>query len=159
MAFTRFHDDPLRIQKQLQEITGTGRYQLDRPGNGLNLPYFEDPHIRLERWGANLGTNTVDLESDFRGITRKLTHDLVDYKSKTPKTTLLSSYGTENAFVDESRATHPAWMFRDLEQSRFDFLLHDYQSKTEIPFENNSSTRIAEKDAFVRSTPPRSVWN
>jgi len=155
MSFTRFHDDPLRIQKQLQESTGTGRYQLDRPGNGMNMPYFEDPHIRLQNWGANVRTNTVDLESDFRGITRKLTHDIVDYKSKTPITTVLSSYGTENAFVDESRATHPAWMYKDLEQSRYDFLLHDYQSKTEIPFENNSSTRIAEKDAFVLSQHKR----
>jgi len=148
MAFTRFHDDPARIQKQLQEMSGTEKYQLNKPGNGLNMPYFEDPHIRLQKWGANLRNNTVDLESDFWGITNKLTHDLVDYKTRTPNTMVLASYGTENAFVDESRSTHPAWMFRDLEQSRHDFLLHDYQSNTEIPFENNASTRIAEKDIF-----------
>ena len=34
MAFTRFHDDPCRINKQLQESTGTGRYMLNVPGNG-----------------------------------------------------------------------------------------------------------------------------
>jgi len=150
MAFTRFHDDPIRIKKQLQETTGTGRYQLDRPGNGLSMPFFEDPHVRLQRWGANLRNNTTDLESDFMGITRKLTHDVVDYQSKTPNTTVFTSYDTQEAFVDESRATHPAWMFKDLEQSRFDFLLHDYQSKTEIPFENNANTRIIEKDLFLQ---------
>ena len=26
MSFTRFHDDNCRIEKQLQELTGTGRY-------------------------------------------------------------------------------------------------------------------------------------
>lgn len=150
MSFTRFHDDPVRIQKQLQEATSTGRYQLERPGNGLSMPYLEDPHIRLQYWGANLRNNTVDLESDFLGITRKLTHDVIDYKSKTPDTSVFTTYATEEAFVDESRATHPAWMFKDLEQTRFDFLLHDYQSKTEIPFENNSSTRIHHKDIFAQ---------
>lgn len=150
MSFTRFHDDPLRIQKQIQETTATSRYQLERPGNGLRIPYFEDPHIRLEKWGANLRTNTTDLESDFRGITRKLTHDIVDYQSKTPITQSYGDYSTEGSFVDETRATHPAWMYKDLEQSRYDFLLHDYQSHTEIPFENNSSSRIAQKDAFLQ---------
>ena len=151
MSFTRFHDDPIRINKQLQETTGTGRYQLERPGNGLAMPYFEDPHIRLQKWGANLKNNTTDLESDFLGITRRLTHDMVDYQSKTPDTSVFTTYATEEAFVDESRSTHPAWMFKDLEQSRFDFLLHDYQSKFEIPFANNANTRILEKDNFIQN--------
>ena len=29
MSFTRFHDDPCRIEKQLQESTGTGKYMLN----------------------------------------------------------------------------------------------------------------------------------
>ena len=32
MSFTRFHDDNCRIEKQLQELTGTGRYMLNTPG-------------------------------------------------------------------------------------------------------------------------------
>lgn len=150
MAFTRFHDDPLRIQKQLQESTGAGKYQLETPGNGLFLPYFEDPHIRLQKWGANLHNNSTDLESDFRCITRKLTHDIVDYQSKTPNSSLLNTFSTVEAFVDESRSTHPAWMFKDLEQSREIFSLYDRSVVVEIPFENNSSTRIQEKDTYMQ---------
>ena len=48
MAFTRFHDDPARIAKQLEIETFAGRYQLDRPGPGVNLPYYEDTHHRLQ---------------------------------------------------------------------------------------------------------------
>ena len=152
MAFTRFHDDPARIKKQLQESTGLGRYQLDAPGPGLNLPFFEDPQIRLQGWGANLRTNTIELDTDLKGISRKLTHDVVDYKSKTPYSTA-REYSTLPAFVDESRATHPAWMFRDLEQTRWNYSFHDVQRKTEIPFINNESTRILEKKNYVRNVP------
>ena len=34
MSFTRFHDDPCRIEKQMQESTGLGKYMLNVPGNG-----------------------------------------------------------------------------------------------------------------------------
>ena len=65
MAFTRFHDDPCRIKKQLQESTGAGRYMLNKPGWGANPCFMDDPYIRMEQWGANLQTNTINLESDL----------------------------------------------------------------------------------------------
>ena len=34
MSFTRFHDDPCRMLKQLQESTDIGFYHLNVPGNG-----------------------------------------------------------------------------------------------------------------------------
>ena len=37
MAFTRFHDDKCRVEKQLQEMTDQGRYMLDVPGTEPNL--------------------------------------------------------------------------------------------------------------------------
>ena len=51
MAFTRFHDDPSRIQKQLQESTFIGRYQLNTPGQGTgtSLPFQEDPNILIKQ--------------------------------------------------------------------------------------------------------------
>ena len=53
MSFTRFHDDKCRMQKQMQEQTYTGRYMLNVPGNGINMPFAEDPFMRLQKWGAN----------------------------------------------------------------------------------------------------------
>ena len=58
MAFTRFRDDPHRIQKQLEESTYVGRYTLNTPGQGMDLPFNEDPHIRLQKWGAKLQLRT-----------------------------------------------------------------------------------------------------
>ena len=64
MSFTRFHDDPNRIKKQVNESSFAGRYALNTPGQGIDLPFSEDPQMRLQRWGANLRDNTVALESD-----------------------------------------------------------------------------------------------
>ena len=75
MSFTRFHDDNCRIEKQLQELTGTGRYMLNTPGPGKNPCFMEDPYLRLQYWGANLKTNSINLESDLRGLTRSANKD------------------------------------------------------------------------------------
>jgi hypothetical protein len=75
MAFTRFHDDPCRIIKQVQESTDPGSYYLNVPGNGLKPHYLNNSFVRLEKWGGNLSDNPVALESDLRGLTRKLTRD------------------------------------------------------------------------------------
>ena len=78
MSFTRFHDDPARVKKQLEESTYQGRYFLNKPGAGVDLPFFEDPHLRLQGWGANLHNNTVNLESDLYGLSRTLNRDQIN---------------------------------------------------------------------------------
>ena len=147
MAFTRFHDDPYRIRKQVQESSFAGRYNLDVPGPGINLAFFEDPQFRLQRWGANLQTNTVTLESDLRGLTRKLgrDYDSGEYTKHTvPSDTLL--YPTQQPIVEESRATHPAWTFRDLEHPRWEEPWMNPQANVEKMFHCDIQTRILEKD-------------
>jgi len=150
MSFTRFHDDPTRIRKQLQQSSGLCKYQLDAPGPGILTPFIEDHQIRLQKWGANLKTNTDNLESDLGGIGHKLSVDDKDYSALTPSTNN-RIYGTQDAFIDESRASHPAWMYRDLEHSRWTTSFHDVQKKTEIPFSYNEPSRILEKNK-VRNT-------
>ena len=59
MAFTRFSSDRDVLEKKLCESTFTGLYHLNTPGNGLQMPFVDDPHVRLQKWGANLYTNGV----------------------------------------------------------------------------------------------------
>lgn len=159
MAFTRFHDDPVRIAKQLQESTYLGRYQLNRPGPGAHLPFMEDPHMRLQRWGANLQNNTVDLESSLRSLDRPLNRDLVkenDFKNKAVNSRPpVGGYSTAQPYVEQSRASHPAWTYKDLEQSKWEVPLINPQtwSHLETPFPRDLSTRILEKDHFVPTLP------
>ena len=60
MSFTRFHDDKSRIEKQLQEMTGAGRYMMNVPGPGNKPCFMDDPYMRLQQWGANLNTNSIN---------------------------------------------------------------------------------------------------
>jgi hypothetical protein len=154
MSFTRFHDDPCRVKKQLQEMTGPGRYIINKPGWGDTPCYMEDPYMRMQQWGGNLRTNTTNLESDLMGLTRRLTKDCDEnnYKIEAAKSAPIT-YPTCSSFTGQSRVTDPAWWYRDLEQNHRYILPLDPQENVCKPFQNNLNTRILEKDNFVVTIP------
>ena len=157
MSFTRFHDDPCRVKKQLQEMTGPGRYMINQPGWGDKPCYMEDPYMRIQQWGGNLRTNTINLESDLLGLTRPLGRDdqkEQDYKINEAPTEQIS-YGVEKPFTEESRASHPAWMYRDLEHPVWEQPIVDPQAHLEKPFHDNIQTRILEKDYYKPKVVPQ----
>lgn len=154
MSFTRFHDDPHRIKKQIEESTFIGKYMLNTPGQGIDLPFLEDPQIRLQKWGANLQTNTVNLESELLGLSQKYnrnlptnTNHLYNVKSNT------INYKNEIPFVNESRASHPAWIYKGLEQNRWENPLLNPLNGISPNFNYNVQTRIIEKDNYVPKMP------
>jgi hypothetical protein len=155
MSFTRFRDDPARIKKQLQQATDVGRYVLNVPGPGDKPLYMEDPYIRPQYWAGNIMTNTVDIETELRGMTRRLNKDtpenyyLSNDASVASRTNELIVCPTRTgSAVEQSRVTHPAWMLRDVEQDNWKMLHFDPQDNVFMPFNNNLSTRILEKDHF-----------
>ena len=159
MSFTRFNYDECRTKKLLQESTGPGRWILNKPGNGDKPCFFEDPHIRMQQWGANLRIPNsgapIDIASDLDGRTRR--YEKFCPKTKYPNTGIVTSekqeYPTCNAYTDETRISHPAWLYRDLEQTRWEYPLLDPQENTTMPFYNNLSSRILEKDNYVAKIP------
>jgi hypothetical protein len=126
---------------------------LDTPGPGIGLPFFEDAQVRLQKWGANLTTNTVNLESDLLGLSRLLNRDNIqknryqDYSAYTEAKT----YRSLQPMIEESRASNPAWTYKDLEQNRWDYPLINPQANLEKGFHENIQTRILEKD-YANST-------
>jgi len=154
MAFTRFHDDPARIAKQLQQQTDQGRWAIDVPGNGDKPCFMMDPQIIPQKWGGNLWTKSIDIQSSLLGIDRPLTRDCM--KSKYERKVLGASPivypECDTLTTDQSRVTAPAWMFRDLPQDHSYILPENPQAHTEMHFRNNVSTRILEKDNFRRDT-------
>lgn len=155
MSFTRFYDDPNRIQNQVYQSSFAGKYFLNTPGQGLDLPFVEDPNIRVQRWGANLQTNSVNLESDLRGLTRPLNRDLIghnDYvQQSVPSSKML--YSNTAPFVEESRASHPAWMYKSLDENRWEAPLLNPLNRIEKEFHDNIQTRILEKDYYTPKVP------
>uniref|UniRef100_A0A6C0DRE6 Uncharacterized protein n=1 Tax=viral metagenome TaxID=1070528 RepID=A0A6C0DRE6_9ZZZZ len=155
MSFTRFHDDAHRIQKQNEISSFTGRYQLDRPGNGLDLPFQEDPNMRLQYWGANLQNNAINVESDLRGLSRPLNRDLIgknEHVNHAANSQKLF-YSNASPYVEESRASHPAWMYKDLEQTRWENPFLNPLNGIEPEFARDIQTRILEKDYFKPVLP------
>ena len=145
MAFTRFKDDPARVNKYLEESTSVGKYHLNTPGNGLNNPYIEDTHIILQKWGANLQSNSLLVENELRNLNRPLTRDLNKHQ---PINTQMYQYPVKNFDIDESRTSLPAWTFRGNDFMRMD--INTRQGKTDtIPFSNNLQTRVLEKDFYT----------
>jgi hypothetical protein len=153
---TRFNYDIDRTRKQLEESTYGGRYLLNTPGPGINLPYMEDSQIRLQKWGANLMQNPVDLETELRGMTRNLNRDIIGYNNhKSYKGQVVANnYHVQDPFVSETRTTHPAWIYRNMEQqSRWEEPFINPQANLEKPFHDMINTRILEKDYHVPKIP------
>jgi len=152
MSFTRFHDDPCRIKKQLQQTTDPGRYMLDAPGNGINPCFMEDPFIRMQKWGANLQTNTINVESALLGINNNLSRDCISEQNPFPTSEKIK-YPKCQPFTDQTRLSNPAWTALDLEQNNFQFLPLNPQENTCVPFQHNMNTRLVEKDNFKTVLP------
>ena len=160
MAFTRFNYDDCRTKKKLQESTGPGRYSLNMPGNGPTPCFFNDPQIRMQKWGANLDTvingAPIDINSDLTGRTRKLTKYCTNKKFPNAGVPIIQKKEypiCESALTDESRATHPAWMYRALPQNREYPLFLNPQENVCMRFHNNLNTRLLERDNFVPKVP------
>lgn len=111
MAFTRFHDDPCRVMKRLQESTDAALYTYNVPGPGNVLPFMEDPHVRLQLWGANRVQDVVSLESTLLGIGRKLTRAPVPVTIAPRATPFYPRNDKE--ITSAPRSDAPAWQVRD----------------------------------------------
>ena len=62
--------------------------------------------------------------------------------------TMEKTYMVEPSFIDETRASQPAWLLRDQTNIRWDIPLNNHQEHIEIPFEHSESTRSLEKDRY-----------
>ena len=153
MSFTRFHDDPARVQKYLEEVSQQEQYIFNTPGvmGGSNLPYLSDPHIRLQKWGGNVRQNSVNLESDLKGITRNVNRDDIiknNYKLHSSNSPQIYFPTSNVNMTSESLTTHPAWKYRDLSHMRLQYLFLDPQEHVCFQFDNNLDTNILEKDYY-----------
>ena len=154
MASTRFFYDNCRTIKSLQQSTDPGRYVLNVPGNGDKPSFMEDPHIRVQKWGGNLRTNCINLESELRGITRPVGRDCLgkdEYVTNQVSSEPIKYPNNSSLTTEQSRAVMPAWTARDLEQVDWYTLPLNPQENTCMPFINNLSTRILEKDYYNKA--------
>ena len=160
MSFTRYKYDDCRTIKYLEESTGPGRYILNKPGNGPSPIFINDPQIRVQEWGANLRNvrngHPIDIDSDLSNRTRKLTKYCTNDKfpnSGVTNSSFVHYPSTNNPITDQTRTTHPAWMYRGITKDRSIPLFVDPQENVCLHFHNNLNTRLLERDNFVPKAP------
>ena len=152
MSFTRFHDDPNRIQKTNLETSAMNDYVFNVPGNiNSNSVLFNDPYLRMQKTGQTLCSNMVNIESELRSLDRKLCKDN-KYKNnyvstQSYKNNILPRTETKN-ITKQPRTSHPAWKLRGITIDRSNYLFYNPQENIEIPFDSFMDTNILEKDYY-----------
>lgn len=156
MSFTRFNYDPARTVKLLQESTGPGRYILNTPGPGSNIPVYNDPQVRLQSWGGNLDKDPVSINNDLTDRTRPLSKYCTKLQFPYKGVSKYNPIPTKQNSIEwtsQSRATNPAFLTRDLEQTRWYPLFLNPQENVCKTFHNNINTRLLERDYFTPKIP------
>lgn len=149
MASTRFNSDPCKINIQNQQSTDQGRWVLNTPGNG-DKPYFmSDPNIICQKWGGNLWTNAIDVQSELLGMNKRIGKDCLGKDQvRLPSSKPIMYESSSNLTTEQSRAIAPSWTVRDLEQVHFVKPILNPQENIFMPFPNYLNTRVLEKDYY-----------
>jgi hypothetical protein len=84
-----------------------------------------------------------------------LTHDVV-MPLMPAVVPLLSVVEDASTRCEDSRATHPAWMYRSVEHAVWESPFLNPQAHLEKPFHTNLQTRLLEKDMFATQNQKRS---
>jgi len=156
MSCTRFNYDNCRTSKKLQESTGPGRYLLNTPGFGENPYYIDEPQVRIQHFGGNLrgvyNGHPIDIDSELIGLNKELSkNDCNEYNNnfKTEE----KYYKTASFNIDETRASHPAFLYRDLEQKNWKYPLFNPQSSSQLNFQHNLNSTLIFRDNYVQKIP------
>ena len=152
MSFTRFHDDPNRIQKTNLETSAINDYTFNVP-NSVNSKsvFFTDPHLRMQKNGTTLCRNMVDVESELFTMNRTLCRDNINrnnYIEKQDYKVYIHTKNITKTITKQPRSSHPAWMLRGTGIDRSEYLLSDPQKNVIIPFQSYLDTNILEKDYY-----------
>jgi len=143
MASTRIRNDPSRQYENAIQSTHQGRYVLNTPGPGMDIPYIADPHIRLQMFGGNLHTNRIDLDSRLKGLDGVLSKGNCNQKRlDLPKSKRIKCSENNQTMTEHSRFTEPSWEINETTKARrATYVWTDGQDHYQIPFAANQQSR------------------
>ncbi len=160
MSFTNIFYDKDRVSKNLNQNLENLQYMTQVPGNGTKPYFIDDPQIRLQKFGANISNNIVDLNSTLLGLNKIQSNcnEMKDINTERGgNNNLTKEFDIKNfpvysyAITDESRLMMPAWTLRDMENQNWINMTHQKLNNIEMKFSNNVSSRILEKDKFEKN--------
>jgi hypothetical protein len=139
MSSTRIGNDAFRQQDNNKLSTEIGRYILNTPGNGIDNPYINDINIRLQYWGANIRTDSINIENKLFNVGERLsTHNLTtnnNYLIKKTAEPLIFPINNSN-ITDNTRMLYPIYTTRDMET-----VMGDRTYKHHVPTFNDDFIR------------------
>ena len=103
----------------------------------------------MQKWGANSSRQQRNRYSTYK----KIKKGVINQKSGVVKSQKVLYPKCSQTITQQSRVTHPAWMYKDLEQNNRYPLFLNPQENVCIPFHNNLNTRLLERDYFVPEIP------
>lgn len=154
MSFTRLPFDTCAYKHSLLESIGSCDYMLDR--NAPCKPCFvPDPSINVQRNGAALCPNLIDVDSELLGLTRKASHCPSKQYLPSDKAYCgaVPSDECNDLRAEHCRISNPSCTLRCTGWNRFEYLCKNPQDKVEIPFEWNINNRLVVKDAHRPCKP------
>jgi hypothetical protein len=157
-SMNRRRYDGCKTSDDLRVTTGPGRYQLDVPTGYCDATFAPEPTVHQQKWGASLKTDYVktDVESDLLNLNRPTTrmacnqYDPTNNKVNAASTT----HAKEMSFPQtHSRLVDPPCTGRSMGWNRWEWLCDNPQESVMIPFDNQITTRLQQKDQFRPLVP------
>jgi hypothetical protein len=171
MSFTRPRQDTCSYRQELSQTVGPGEYQLAKPAP-CNPCFVNDPHIRMQRFGASLSKNTslIDIDSEMIGINRKFSKcpelkyipkcNVSNFGGANPGgysnvnngavdvDCNLMHFKEENCFepVEDTRLSNPPATLRGTGINRWEWLCRNPQERVLLPFDTNINNRLVVRD-------------
>lgn len=176
MSFTKLSYDQGSYKTHINESVGPGVYQINSPPISCEACYPYPPSSRLQKRGVSVSKNyhLIDINSELRGITRKLSQDpSKQYNPKCVDSVCTSGEVCGQGVVgnciglkpgskmgdnelehfkdctipaENSRLSNPSCNLRGTGWNRWEWLCVNPQERVEIPFDYNISNRIIVKD-------------
>jgi len=151
---TRISEDPCRINQQMAQMTYNARWVFDTPGNGSNPDFILNQSIIPQKWGGNLYTNSIDVNSHLLGINKRVGKDCHGY---VPPNLMKNSHPIKTPTTDKfkfeiPRASEPVWEIREDESNYLwqQPLVYRGEPKIFIPFQTNTNTRLESRNNYQK---------
>lgn len=157
-AMNRRLYDGCKTEDDLRVTTGPGRYQMDAPNKYCDACYVTEPTTRQQKWGASLNSQYIktDVESDLLNINRPGSR--IACNQYEPKKNAINQSATvapkECSFPQTfTRLVDPPCTGRSSGWNRWEWLCDNPQENVMIPFDNQVTTRLQQKDQFRPCIP------
>jgi hypothetical protein len=157
-SFTRRQYDGCKTTDDLRVTTGPGRYQIGTPPQYATASFAPEPTIRQQMWGASLNSQFIktDVESDLLNLNRPTTKTICNQYDPTTDKINQAEPETmkEESFPQTfSRLVDPPCTMRSTGWNRWEWLCENPQENVMMPFDNNITSRLQQKDQYRPCLP------